>query len=129
MDEEKNELTTEFTADAQAEVKALKAMHMELSEVKDPIEKKRLKTEILKKVKLLEDLLHQKKDHQSSTTTTTSPPPSSGVPRSSGILTKDEFDFDDKAQCGNFMIFLSLRFCVKSNLGFLEVLNLSLSHI
>ena len=69
-------------------------MHMELSEVKDPDEKKRLKTEILKKVKLLEDLLHQKKDHQSSTPSTTSPP--SGMQRSSGILTKDDFDFDDK---------------------------------
>ena len=96
MDKEENELATEFSSDAQAEVKALKAMHMELSEVKDPVEKKRLKTEILKKVKLLEDLLHQKKDHQSSTPSTPSPPPPSGSQRSSGILTTDDFDFDDK---------------------------------
>ena len=33
------------------------------------------------------------------------------------------FDNSD-SQCGNFMIFLSLRFCVKSNLGILEVQNM-----
>ena len=35
-------------------------------------------------------------------------------------------EFDSKAQCGNFMIFLSLRFYVKSILEILEVKNLQI---
>ena len=34
----------------------------------------------------------------------------------------------NKPQCGHFMIFLSLRFCVKSTKGILEVQILSFSH-